>query len=413
MSKNFVSSAKWTFDVSRRFARIDRKGRSAATSFLSAVGICFGVMALIAVMCVMNGFQHYSINPIMEISSAHLRVSEIPEDRLFDFAEYCETEKNILSALPFLESQGLLAGKNGKNSAGIVRGVDPFIMVKDRGFSEELKVVSGIFDLSEPDSIVLGSSLAHSLGVNVGSTVNLMALAGGKDVDLISQNRIFTVTGIFECTYYDINSSYSFINLQSAEKYFGKDAEKVFCIKLSDYEKDIGAVAKLQQKFPEVKVKSWREFNRSFFGALRIEKNIMMLLVCIIFVVVGVNIYNGMRRLVFERRQEISVFSALGATKKEIKSIFILRGLTCGLSGSFSGMILGLLISLNIKPIFLLLGTITGNTMFDLFAKIPACIFPHEVVLITLFGILAPLLATSLAAKNILDLSVAEVLHDE
>ena len=138
-----------------------------------------------------------------------------------------------------------------------------------------------------------------------------------------------------------------------------------------------------------------------------------MLLVCIIFVVVGVNIYNGMRRLVFERRQEISIFSALGASKLEIKSIFILRGFTCGLYGALSGMILGLLISYNIKPIFLFIGTLTQNTMFDMFAQIPACVFAGEVCLITLFGVLAPLAATTLAANNILDLSVAEVLHDE
>ena len=411
--KSLLTSLKWTFSVSRRFARIDRKGRTAATSFLSTVGICFGVMSLISVISVMNGFQRYSINPIMEISSSHLRVSNLSEEKVFELLEFCDSNKKILCALPFMESQGLLCGNNAKTQSAIVRGIDKNILLKDSGFYKEAKTVAGSFDLLNPDSIVLGSALAHNLGVTVGSTVNLMALAGGRDVDLISQNRIFKVTGIFESTYYDINAGFGFINIEDAAKYFGKDSKIIYGIKLADYDKDIQALGMLHEKFPEAEIKSWREYNRSFFGTLRIEKNILMLLVCIIFVVVGVNIYNGMRRLVFERRQEISIFSALGASKLEIKSIFILRGFTCGLYGALSGMILGLLISYNIKPIFLFIGTLTQNTMFDMFAQIPACVFAGEVCLITLFGVLAPLAATTLAANNILDLSVAEVLHDE
>lgn len=411
--KNIMDSFRWTFSVSRRFANIDRKGKTAATSFLSTIGIGFGVMALISVICVMNGFQRYSINPIMEISSSHLRVSDVPEEKVFDLISFCESNRNFVSALPFVESQGLLAGKNSKTGSAIVRGIDKNIFLKDSGFYKEVRVVAGSFDLSVPDSIVVGSALAHNLGVTVGSEVNLMALSGGRDVDLISQNRIFIVKGIFECTYYDINAGYAFINIEDAAKYFGKDAKVIYGIKLSDYEKDIQALGKLQAEFPMANIKSWREYNRSFFGTLRIEKNILMLLVCIIFIVVGVNIYNGMRRLVFERRQEISIFSALGATKLEIKAIFILRGLTCGLVGAISGMVCGLLISLNIKPIFIFIGNITKNTMFDMFAQIPACVFMNEVVLITMFGVCAPLVATVFAAKNILELSVAEVLHDE
>lgn len=411
--KNVLSSSTWTFFVSRRFARIDRKGKVGATSFLSAVGICFGVMALIAVLSVMNGFQQYSINPIMEISSYHLRVEKLPEEMAFDFADYCDSQKNILCVVPLKESQALIAGSNGKNSAGIIRGVDENINLTDKGFNRELFMLAGSFDLSKENSIVLGEGLARNIGAGPGSTVNLVALSGGKDVDLISQNRIFTVTGIFETTYYDINAGYGFIGLKDADRYFGSETDTVYGIKLTNYEKDIGAVAQFMERFPGLKIRSWREFNRSFFGALRIEKNILMFLVCIIFVVVGVNIYNGMRRLVFERRQEISVFSALGATKQEVKSIFVLRGLTCGLGGGISGLILGLLISFNIRGIFVFLGMITKNSMFDMFAQIPACVKVHEVIFITLFGLLAPLVATSLAARNILDLSVAEVLHDE
>lgn len=412
-NKSFSSSLKWVFEVSRRFARIDRKGRTSATNFLSTLAICFGVMTLITVVSVMNGFQFFSINPIMEISSAHLRVTEVPDESLADFYGFCVENPKITSVSPFYESQGLIVGGRNKQSAAVIRAVDPNIREIDKGFGSQLKIVLGKFNLENPDGIVLGKSLANQLGVTVGSAVNLLALAGGKDVALISQNRQFTVTGLFSCNYIDIEQSYCFVSLEAAKKYFGKDLLPVYGLKLRNYENDVSVLSEIKQKFPDVKVQSWREFNKSFFGALRIEKNILMLLVCIIFLVVGINIYNGMRRLVFEKSQEISILSALGGTKNEIKSIFIMRGFTSGAAGSFCGLVLGLLVCLNIKPIFDFAGFVTQNYMFTVFAQIPAKIIFHEVFFITLFGIASPLWASWQASKNVLDMKVAEVLHDE
>lgn len=411
--KSFFSSIKWIFEVSRRFARIDRKGRSAAASLLSGLGICFGVMTLITVVSVMNGFQFFSINPIMEISSAHLRATEIPESQFTDFFDFCAENPRILCITPFYESQGLVVGARNRQAAAVIRAVDPEIREIDSGFGSQVRIVSGKFNLDYPDGIVLGKSLANQLGVTVGSTVNLMALSGGKDVALLSRNRKFTVTGLFDCNFVDIEQSYGFVSLKSAVKYFGKDASPVYSIKLKNYENDAAVLSEIERKFPDVKVQSWREFNKSFFGALRIEKNILMLLVCIIFLVVGINIYNGMRRLVFERRQEISVLSALGGTKSEIKSIFVMRGFTSGAAGSFIGLALGLLLCVNIKPVFEFMGFVTKNYMFTVFAQIPAKIIFREVFLITLFGIISPLLASWKASKIVLDTKVAEVLHDE
>lgn len=408
-----LSSIRWIAFVSVRFAKIDRQGRSAVTSFLATLGICFGVMTLITVISVMNGFQLYSINPIMEISSGHIRVSEISEEDYLNFLDYCSENKKIKCLSPFYQSQGLLVGKRNRQSAAAIRAISPNVMELDQGFAGQLSIIAGAFDLAQDDSIVLGLSLANDLSVNVGSEVNILALSGGKDVSLLSQNRKFKVTGIFDCSYYDIKKGYGFVSLTAAEKYFGQDAKITYCIKLHNYNNDFAVVSELKEKFPAAKVQSWREFNKSFFGALRIEKNILMLLVCIIFLVVGINIYNGMRRLVFERRQEISTFSALGGRQTEIMSIFIFRGLRMGLIGSLSGMLAGLLISYNIRPIFNFVAFITSNSMFSIFAQIPAQIRLNEVIFITLFGIASPLLASLKASSAVLKMKVAEVLHDE
>ena len=158
-----------------------------------------------------------------------------------------------------------------------------------------------------------------------------------------------------------------------------------------------------------------------------------MLLVALIFVVVAINIYNGMRRLVFERRSEIAVLSALGARKNEIKSIFIMRGFITGAAGAITGVILGLIISLNTDLVFTAaaklmyiaqyiftaitdranLAYVQVNSSYTLYASIPARIFPGEVTAITLFGIISPLAASWAASRNVLKMTVSEVLHYE
>ena len=426
-------SYRWIFDVSRRFASVDRKSRSSATSFLAVLVICFGVMSLVTVVSVMNGFQMSFVNAIMELSSFHIRVSKSDSQTEADFLNFCADSKEIRCVSPFYESQALLVGNKSKESAGIIRGVDARTCEFDEGFAREIKIVSGTFDLSSADSIVLGSYLAQSLGVTTGNTVNLLALSGGKDVELLSQNRQFKVTGIFECGYYDINQGYAFVSLEAAHMYFGEDAPVFYGIKIRRPQNDGFVSAAIKSRFPDAAVQSWREYNRTFFGALRVEKNILMLLVFLIFVVVAVNIYNGMRRLVFERSQEIAALSALGGTSFQIKAIFVVRGFLTGAAGTVIGIVLGIFISLNIRSVFLAVSHclywlelfftsvfspenaafVTENQMYAIYASIPARIIPSEVLLISLFGVLSPLLASALASRSVLKLKIAEVLHNE
>ena len=430
---SFRLSYRWIFDVSRRFASVDRKSRSSATSFLAVLVICFGVMSLVTVVSVMNGFQMSFVNAIMELSSFHIRVSNLESQAEADFLDSCADSKEIRCVSPFYESQALLVGNKSKESAGIIRGVDARTCEFDEGFAREIKIVSGSFDLSSADSIVLGSYLAQSLGVTTGNTVNLLALSGGKDVELLSQNRQFKVTGIFECGYYDINQGYAFVSLEAAHMYFGEDAPVFYGIKIRRPQNDGFVSAAIKNRFPDAAVQSWREYNRTFFGALRVEKNILMLLVFLIFVVVAVNIYNGMRRLVFERSQEIAALSALGGTSFQIKAIFVVRGFLTGAAGTVIGVVLGIFISLNIRSVFLgvshclywlelfftsvfspeNVAFITENQMYAIYASIPARIIPSEVLLISLFGVLSPLLASALASRSVLKLKIAEVLHNE
>lgn len=432
-NKTLFSRLFWIASVSKRFARVDRKGRSAVTSILAALGIGFGVMTLIVVMSVMNGFQMSFIDSILEISSYHIRAVEVPYECENSLLDFCGQNKKIKSCIPFYEAQSLMTGRKGGAQSVVLRAVEKDCLAKDSGMEKELNVLIGRFNLENEDSIVLGSSLARKLGVSVGDEVNLLVMSGGNDVDLFSQDRLFTVEGIFTCGYSEINNGYGFVNFDAAKEYFGSGAKKQWGIKLKNHNEDYVICEKIRKALPDVKVNSWREYNKTFFGALRIEKNILLLMVCLIFVVVAINIYNGMRRLVFERKSEIAILSALGAEATEVKLIFIVRGLITGLIGALVGLVLGLVISSNTDVVFMAaakvlywfqylftsitnpgnLAFITENSTYRLYASIPARIFPGEVIFITLFGIFAPLIASWAASKNVLKMTVSEVLRNE
>ncbi|MCR5606563.1 MAG: ABC transporter permease, partial [Treponema sp.] len=151
----------WIYFVSKRFSRVDRKGRSAVTSFLASLGIFFGVMTLIVTLSVMNGFQMGFIEAIMEISSYHLRVSDLENEN--EFLSFCKDEPSISSVVPFYEAQSLMVGRRGRQSAAVVRALPKNVLDMDLGFKEQLSVYSGSFDLSSPNSILLGSELSRKL----------------------------------------------------------------------------------------------------------------------------------------------------------------------------------------------------------------------------------------------------------
>lgn len=429
----FFNSLGWIFFVSRRFSLVDKKGRSRVNSILASLGICFGVMTLITVISVMNGFQMSFIDSIMEISSYHLRVSGMERETAAEFQMKCLENPEIRSASPFMEAQSLMIGKNGRQSAALIRAIPSDLAQIDEGFKREANIWSGDFNLSESGSIVLGTELARKLGVRPGNTVTLFALSGGNDVNLISTERVFKVRGIFRSGYGDINASYAFINLEDGFKYFGKDSPLLYGIKLYDTNSDSKTALQLENQFEGIKCESWKEFNRSFFGTLKIEKNMLFMLVLIIFLVVAVNIFNGMRRRVYERREEISVLMAFGGRKHEVQSIFMMQGFLTGVKGAIPGLILGLLLSVKMSGIFMIMSKIVyyvqlfalklfspenavflrENPMYRIYANIPPRIFLGEVFFITLFGIFAALFASAAASREVLNLTVSEVMRDE
>ncbi len=439
----------WIMYVAQRFARVDRTGRGRATSQLSIWGIAFGVAALIVIMSVMNGFQMGSIESILEISSYHLRayatsriseqtirISEPVEESVLtqdQLSAVINAVPDVRSCIPLYEAQTLFAGRGGRQRPGLLRGVPADVLTQDVGFSEQISIDSGRFDISKPGTVVLGTILARSLGVRQGDTVNLLALSGGSSTDLFDTGRTLTVTGLVSCSYSDINATFAFVSLETARNLLGQNVEPIYGIKLRNSDHVDRVMARLQHILPDLQYESWRVYNRSFFGALRVEKNLLMLTALLIFVVVGVTIFNAMRRMVYQKHEEIAVLKALGASRRSIQTVFMYQGLRTGFMGAVPGLVAGLLISVRLSDIMELFTKIgysfvrfftllfsPGNvqflessSVFLYYAAIPARVFFSEAALITLFGVLASFTAAWAASRSVAQMSVAEVLHDE
>lgn len=431
---NIKKRFSWIFYISRRFAKVDSQGRAAASGILASAGIGTGVAALIVIMSVMNGFQAGYIRSIMEISSFHIRA--VPETPLQDedaFIQEISDYDGIKTVIPMYEAQTLAVGNYGRQKPALIRGVPADILARDSGFEDQVLISGGKFDITEDMTCVIGSTLARGLGVKTGDEINLLALSGGEETDLFSSDRKLKVTGVFNCGYSDINTTFVFVSLETAAQLLGVENPHFYGIKLDNSEADQRYVSILSDRYPDMSWESWRSYNRSFFGALKIEKNVLLMLSFLIFIVVGVNIFNSMRRMVYERREEIAVLTALGAGSIDIKSVFLLQGLATGIAGAVPGLLAGLTIAIRMEDVFVMFssvaykvqyffymivnpeaaGYLQVNSIFLYYSRIPAEVFFSETAYITLFGIAASLAASWFASRNVLQFSVAEVLHDE
>jgi lipoprotein-releasing system permease protein len=291
----------------------------------------------------MNGFQLGFIESILEVSSYHLQL-ELPGGRPLgeEALERLRRLPGVRAVVPFSERQLLAEGRLAPRGC-LLRGLPPEVASLDEGFASRLQLVDGTLDLDGPAQVVLGVELARYLGVGVGDAVGLLALGSGLE----PERRTYLVAGLFRSGYYEFDLGWAFARL-------GPQEPVRYGLKIRSRFRDREAAQAVRRALGAggYRLESWREFNRSFFGALRMEKLAMMVLVGLIFVVVGFNIHHGQRRAVRERFEEIGVLKALGASDGAVRSVFLAEGLLIGLAGSALGLALGLLASANVNGLF-------------------------------------------------------------
>lgn len=417
----------WVLFVSARHFRTKRREKGHTAGILSVLGIAAGVMTLIAVLAVMNGFQSGTIEDLLEVGSFHLQIDAPSASGLAEI-------RGVQAVVPFAENFGLISGFFPDPLAVFVRAVPAEVRETDQRFASNLQVVSGSWDL-QPRRIVLGQELARRLGVRTGDSVELVSFAGSlSEPEQLSAR----VSGVFRTGFLEYDASWAFLGLGWADE-LGLDAPTRLGIKLNDRFADRQVARRIQQISPELVVESWREFNRAIFGALRLEKTLMMVLIGLIFVVVAVNIFQSLRRSVVERTEEIGVLKALGGEPRLLQLVFVMEGLWIGLAGGLSGLVLGLLVSTNINGLFaaaeaivnalggavnsiaaLFSGASSSGSAFTIFSpayfyidEVPAVLFPGEVAGIVLFAVASATVAAYVASRRVSLISPAEVLRYE
>ena len=440
-----MKASRWIGFVAARY--ISRGRRSSPSPVLSILGIATGVLALIVILSVMNGFQLGFIENILEISSGHLRLESFPAGSEMELSATLAGLPGVLSVLPFRELNVLLRGVFPNPRGALVRGVPADALERDPGLAGQLEIEDGYFDLSLPENIVLGAELARHLDVRVGSVVSLLSI-GSALGDADDAVQFYTVTGLFRSGFFEYDLNWAFINIHAAAELAPDTSFPLLGIKLNNRWHDQraktgirGALASLglTEENGDFSLLSWREYNRAFFGALRTEKLMMFILQGLIFIVVGLNIFQAQRRMVLERREEIGLLRALGASDTAVRLIFVWDGFVIGLTGGGIGLVLGLFIAFNIQPFFTLLEGVVNFFIFlagdisaffgfyigtgEAFAifspqvfyltEIPSRVIPHEVALIFLFGFLSAVLAAWFASGKVSNTRPAEVLRYE
>jgi len=425
----------WILFVASRYIF---KGRS-SSPVLSILGIAVGVMALIIIIAVMNGFQLGFIESIIEISSYHIRIENFDENKAEELQKIILSVPGTVAAIPFKEFQALARGNRSGQQAVMVRGLKDNTLDIDKEMRKKLDFEEGSFDLSNGRNVLLGAELAARMGLYVGDVINLFSITGLFSSSEEGSQNNYIVKGIFRSGYYEYDYSWAFINIDN-NSFLENESDLKMGIKIASRFKDKYMLEQIQKKlsdYEDLKISGWRDYNRSFFGALRTEKLFMFIIVGLIFIVVGLNIFQAQRRSVLQRSDEIGLLRAVGGNEKAVQFVFVIDGAVIGLAGAVIGLVVGLLIAANIQTVFSFVEYLVNSFLgiiqnllvglgyefsedFKVFStkifyikETPSRILPLEVLFIFIFGFLSALVAGWIASRKITKIQPAEVLRYE
>ena len=331
------------------FRYLTRQGRRSFLSILSwiaIVGVTIGVMVLIWVLEVMSGFQDDLRDKILGTTS-HVLVFESGGrgiDNYHEVVKAIHDVDGVKVATPFVLQQVMLS--SGATAVGVVlRGIEP--AVEGSELSRRIRQGSLEALTRGPGSgILLGRELARNLGVLPGETITAISPQGAMTaVGMIPKMRPFVVAGIFEAGLYEYDAALAYVALPSAQEFVGLgDRVTGIEVRVRDVERARGVARAIQERlgFPYW-TRDWMEMNRNLFSALRLEKMVMFIITVLIVLVAAFAIISHLIMLVIEKRREIGILRAMGASTRSIMAIFMVEGVVIGIAGTALGCLLGYL----------------------------------------------------------------------
>jgi lipoprotein-releasing system permease protein len=337
--------------IALRYLRTKKKRKGiSVNTIISIGGVAVGVMALLVVLSVMSGFHEDLQKKILGVN-AHLVILDFKGTMsgYKDVIEKLKGEEYIVSSSPFVLGQTMVS--YGKKAHGVfLRGIVP---ESEKRTTEIFKYIKegSISDLATRNGIpgiILGNELARSLGAFRGDIINVISPVGEiGPLGMLPKIKKFRVAAIFEVGMFEYDLNLVITDIHSAQEFFEmKDDVTGVEVRLSDIYKAPLVRERIQKKlsFP-LYARDWMQMNRNLFSALKLEKFAMFIILILIILVASFNIVSTLIMNVIEKKREIAILKAMGATNKGIMSIFMLQGLLIGLLGTIIGVTGGYLLN--------------------------------------------------------------------
>jgi lipoprotein-releasing system permease protein len=376
-------------------------------------GVFLGVAALIVVLAVMTGFQDGIRDRIIS-ANPHLLVFQSGSSGLADadaVAARVKAVRGVRSATPFVLQQALFTSQGGEAHGGLVRGVDLGTPAVRKDLAGQLR--SGTLDplAGGEGAILLGVELARMLAVAAGDSVTVISPKGALTaVGMVPKMRRYTLVGTIEVGMYEYDSSIAYLSLPAAKDFAGLAGVTGIEVKLDDpFEaKRIGREVATRLGYP-FWVRDWMDMNRNLFAALQLEKLALFVIVTIIVLVAAFAIIGHLVLLVAEKRKEIGILKAIGATAPSITAVFFSVGMTIGVVGTLAGSAVGLAI-IWIQNTYKIIKLAGDVYQID---YLPMKLSPGDFALIISATLLLSFLASVIPARRAGALTPVEVLRYE
>ncbi len=330
-------------------------------SIFSFIGISLGVAVLIIVMSVMNGFRTELISKIIG-SNPHIIVKSYQNDINLKKIENLKKLKKIKKILISADGQAVIVNKN--YTKGIqLRGYKKnsfqnLDLVKNKTFEGNKKL--------NHKHISIGKELSYNLNVNIGDKIVLMSPSGIESiVGTLPKQDTFIIDSIFESGLIEFDNNVAFININDLQGFMNlKENEKSIEIFLNNPNNVNQLKEIISNIFVDSFIYTWNDLNKSLFSALKIERNVMFIILSLIIIVAAFNIISGLTILVKNKTKDIAILKSIGVKNFSIMKIFFLVGLSIGLLATVFGIFLGVVFSIYVEEIRMLISEIFNIKIF-------------------------------------------------